>query len=96
MSEMFEAIAACAAEAARDYGSWSEDAFAFEVLKGCVSLLLTHYQPEGDVVPHPDPGGIADLLFGKDYAPKPEELSRIYVSFWISRKAKRVDEEKRK
>jgi hypothetical protein len=96
MREIFEAIASCAAEAARDYGSWSEDAFAFEVLRGCVNMLLTQYQPRGEVVPHPDPGGMADIIFGKEYAPKPEELSRIYVGYWISKKAERGDKEKRR
>ena len=74
--ELLDAISSCAERIALDYGSWAEDPFAFEVLKVCVSMLLTHFQPEGEPVPKPNPDGMADLLFGRGYSPKPEEASR--------------------
>ena len=94
--ELLDAIAFCAERTADDYGSWWDDAFSFEVFKACVNMLLARAQPEGEVVPKPNPHGMHDIIFGPDYSPKPEELSRLYVSSWISDNAKRADKEKRK
>ena len=66
--ELLEAISSFAEETARDYGSWSEDAFAFEVLKACVNMLWTHYQPKGEPVPKPTPNSSADMVFGPDHS----------------------------
>ena len=40
MVYVLDAITSCADEIANDYGSWSEDPFAFEVLKGCVNAAV--------------------------------------------------------
>ncbi len=88
------AISSCAQKIADDYGIWSEDPFAFEILKGCVNMLWTRFQPTGEPVPNPKPGSLAATLFGPK--PKPEELSRLYVHGWISSDAKRGDEGKRR
>jgi hypothetical protein len=93
--ELLAAIAFCAADIARDYGLWSEDAFAFEVLKGCMNMLLKHFRPRGEPVPNPNPNGLAALLFDQRSA-TPEVLSRHYVHFWMSDRARRADEEKRR
>ena len=61
-------------------GSWSEDAFAFEVLKECVSMLLARLPTGGRGGSSPNPDGMLDIIFGPDYSPKPEEVSRLYVS----------------
>lgn len=90
--QLLDAISYCADETARDYGSWSADGFAFVVFKGCVEMLLKQQQPKGEPVAAPKPDGMVDLIFGADYSPKPEELSRLYVSFWM----KRGEEEKRR
>jgi len=82
MVYVLDAITSCADEIANDYGSWSEDPFAFEVLKGCVNLLLTRFQPKGDPVPNAKPGSSAAFVFGADA--KPDEVSRTYVHSWIS------------
>lgn len=82
MVYVLDAITSCAEEIANDYGSWSEDPFAFEVLKGCVNLLLTRFQPKGEPVPNAKPGSSAAFVFGAE--PKPEELSRTYVHSWIN------------
>jgi hypothetical protein len=77
--ELLDAISSCVERIAVDYGSWAEDPFAFAVLRVCVSMLLTHFQPEGEPVPKPKPDGMADLIFGRDYSPTPEEASRAYM-----------------
>lgn len=94
--ELLAAIASFAKDVARDYGSWSEDRFAFEVLRECVTRLLTHLQPKGEPVPHPKPDGAGDLLFGPDHSI--EDITRTIVSVWMSDRAKRgfSDEEKRR
>ena len=94
--ELLDAINNCAERTADDYARWSDDVFSFEVFEGCVNMLLTHCRPKGDAVPKPNPSGMHDIIFGPEYLPKPEELSRLYVSAWIRDNAKRADEEKRK
>ena len=90
---LLNAVSSCAEKIDHDYGNWSEDAFAFEVLKGCVNMLWTHFQPKGEPVPKPKPGSLAATLFGSK-EPKPEEVSRLYVHSWISVGAKRAEKEK--
>jgi hypothetical protein len=80
---LLNAISSCADKIAHDYGNWSEDAFAFEVLKGCVDTLWTRFRPAGDPLPKPRPGSFTASLFGTA-KPKPEELSRLYVHSWMS------------
>lgn len=94
MIYLLDAITSCAAEIANDYGSWSDDPFAFEVLKGCVDLLLTRFQPKGNPVPKPRAGSSAAFLFGSE--PKAAELSRTYVHTWISFGMKGEDKEDRR
>ena len=89
---LLDAISSCAEKIADDYGDWWS-AFAFEVLKGCMNMLWTRFQPTGEPVPNPKPDSLAATIFGPK--PKPEELSRLYVHSWISSDAKRADEEKR-
>lgn len=95
-AELLEAISQCAERTASDYARWSEDAFSFEVLKACLDMLLKHYRPKGEPAPKPNPEGMHEIIFGKEYSPKPEELSRLYVTSWITDQAKRAGEEKRK
>ncbi len=94
MIYVLDAITSCAEEITNDFGSWSEDPFAFDVLRGCVNLLLTRFQPKGEPVPNPKPGSSAAFLFGAE--PKSEELSRTYVHSWINFGMKGEDEERRK
>lgn len=93
--ELLDAISSCAEGIAVDYGSWAEDPFAFAVLRVCVSMLLTHFQPEGEPVPKPKPDGMADLIFGRDHSPTPEEASRAYMPR-IKSRAQRGDKETRR
>jgi hypothetical protein len=90
---LLNAISSCAEKIDHDYGNWSEDAFAFEVLKGCVNMLWTHFQPKGEPVPKARRGSFIATLFGPETSPKPEELSRLYVHSWISSGASREKEE---
>jgi hypothetical protein len=89
--ELVDAISSCARETARYYGSWSEDAFAFGVLKACVNMLLAHYQPEGDAAPKPNPTKMADLLFAPDHSVA--DVSRLLVNDWMSDREKRALED---
>jgi hypothetical protein len=93
--ELLEAISFCAEQIARDCHSWSEDAFAFEVLKRCVNMLLKHFQPKGEPVPNlkPDSLFVIDPLFSPT---QPEELSRSYVRLWMMLGPMRADREKRR
>lgn len=94
--ELLDAINRCAELTADDYGHWWDNAFSFEVIQACVNMLLTRYRPKGEAVPKPEPDGMHDLFFGPEYLPKPEELSRIYVSRWMSDRAKLLDKETRR
>jgi hypothetical protein len=85
--ELFDAISSVAEQTTRFYGSWSEDAFAFEVLKGSVNLLLTLYQPKGDGAPKPNPTKLGDVFFDPDHSIA--DISRVFVNAWISDQAKR-------
>lgn len=93
MIYVLDAITSCAEQIAKDYGSWSQDPFAFEVLKGCVNLLLSRFKPDGDPVANPKPGSSAAFLFGPES--KAEEISRTYVHTWISFGMKGEDKEDR-
>src|SRR5690242_19884682 len=64
MIYLLDAISSCAEEITNDFGSWSEDPFAFEVLKGCVNLLLMRFQPKGKPVANLKPDSMAAWLFG--------------------------------
>src|SRR5690242_19658051 len=46
--ELVEAVSFCAGQVTSLFGSWFEDARAFEVLKGSVDALLSNYQPQDD------------------------------------------------
>jgi hypothetical protein len=93
LRELLDAIASFAGDVTGYYGNWAEDAFAFEVLKACVNLLMTHDRPKGEAVPHPDPDSAADLLFAPEHSM--EQISRLLVGAWIRDRAKRAfaDEE---
>jgi len=83
--ELLEAISSFAEETNAYYGSWSEDAFAFRVLKACVDMLLTSLEPKGDAVPKPT--RLGEMLFDPDHSV--DEISRVFVSGWKRDQAKR-------
>jgi hypothetical protein len=85
--ELLDAISAMAEEIKDYYGPWSEDSFAFEVLKACVNMLWAYYQPKGEPTANPNPDSAADLLYGPDHSPK--DVSRTIVNGWINDRAKR-------
>lgn len=86
--ELLDAISSFAEEIADYYGRWSQNAFAFEVLKACVNLLLSFDQPKGEPAANPNPDSAAELLYGPDHSP--EIISGTIVRGWISDRAKRV------
>jgi hypothetical protein len=94
--ELLDAIHSFAEEVTGYYGDPAADAFAFAVLKACVDVLLTRYQPKGEPVPNPNPDGAADLLYGPDHSI--DVISRTLVAGWNRDQAKRAfaDEEKRR
>src|SRR5262249_34431219 len=63
--EFLDAISFVAGQTANYYGSWSKDAFAFQVLKASIGLLLKHYQPEGDPI-RANPTRLGETIFGKN------------------------------
>jgi len=81
--ELLDAISFFAEKATDYYGDWSKDAFAFEVLKACVDLLLKHFQPKGELIPHPTREGTSFLLFAPEHSI--ELISRTIVSGWMDR-----------
>ena len=92
--DLLAAIAFFDEEMFHQFGSWSKEPFAFEVMKASVDMLLTYYRPEGEAKARPATDSKAALLYGPDSSP--EALSRLLVHAWARRGSKRVDEEKRK
>lgn len=82
-AELAGAVIYCADQTALFYGDWSKDAFAFEVLKACVDMLLTYHHPEGTAVPHPIAGSSAEAYFGPEHSPK--DASRLFLNAWQSK-----------
>jgi hypothetical protein len=76
--ELLDAISVAADETEGYYGNWAEDAFAFEVLRACVDLLLAERRPKGDAVPKHNRDEVAEIFFGPDHSPK--DISRTIVS----------------
>ena len=95
-TELLDAISFFDEEMFYELGSWSKEAFAFEVMKACVDMLLIHYRPKGEAVrkPKPNPDGRADLLYRPD--DPPDAIARLMVHFWVKRRAERAAEEKRR
>jgi hypothetical protein len=83
--ELLEAASFLAKQTTSYYGSWSEDAFAFKVLKGCMDRLLEHYQPEGDPsLAKPNPTALGKMIFGSETENRSsEEIIRTLVRFWF-------------
>jgi hypothetical protein len=92
--ELIDTISFADEELIRDFGSWSEDPFAFEVLRACVNWVLSHYQPKGEPVPTPVPDGLADILYAEN--PSAEDVSRFLVGTWIRDQPKRAFAERKK
>lgn len=80
--ELLEGVAFCARQATNYYGRWSEDGFAFLVLKASVDMLLKSYQPKHDPLPKPNPTKLGKVLFEENGNPSPEEISRTVMSLW--------------
>ena len=83
-----------AEELVRDFGSWSKDRFAFEVFRESINALLKQYEPKGELVPVPNPDGLAELLFAEN--PSAEDISRFLVGIWIRDQPKRTFAERKK
>ena len=95
--ELADGIIFCADEIARDLGPWSEDSYAFAVLKETVNALLAQFEPpRGKAAPNPKPESALIFLFDDEPLPKPEKVSRYFMSLWTRRRAERADKEKRK
>jgi hypothetical protein len=92
--ELINAITFTDEELVRDFGSWSNDRFAFEVFRVSVNALLKHYEPEGEAVPAPNPDGLAVLLFADN--PSAEDVGRFLVGAWIRDQPKRAFAERKK
>jgi hypothetical protein len=86
--ELLQAISTMADETSLFWGRWSENAFAFEVLKECVNLLWAYYQPKGEPTANPNPDSAADLLFNPEVSVK--EVSQAMVYSWQRDRAKRA------
>ncbi len=85
--ELLDAVSFCAEQVTIHFGSWLEDVFAFQVLRGSVDALLNQYQPEGDPN-HAKPNltEIGEKTFGKNDEVRkrsPEELGRTLAQFWF-------------
>jgi hypothetical protein len=92
--ELINAISFSDEELVRDFGSWSKDRFAFEVFRESVNALLKQYEPKGELIPVPNPDGMAEILFGEN--PSAEDVSRFLVGTWIRDQPKRTFAERKK
>jgi len=96
--ELLDAIAFVADKADLHYGNWSEDAFAFAVLKASVDLLLAANQPKGEAIqkanpnPDPDASGFSNFFF--DPSSTPENIGRFIIGNWMWATGKRPGEGK--
>jgi hypothetical protein len=91
--ELLSAIAFVAEKAERDFGSWSEDRFSFEVLKAALDLWLAANRPKGEPVMEPNPNrDPLDSFFGPPSTP--ENIARHFLAIlaWLNRE----DEGKRR
>jgi hypothetical protein len=93
---LLDAVVYCAEEISRDFGPWSEEPYAFAVLKETISLLLKNFEPKGKPVRNLNPGSVLAFLFDDDPSAKPEKVSPYYVSFWTRRRAERAEKESRR
>lgn len=94
--ELLDAISSFAERIDVDFGGWPKDAFAYEVLKESVNLLLRRFQPEGKPVPNIKPNSLAARLYDPEHLPTPAEAARLYVHSRIVSAAELVGQEKRK
>jgi hypothetical protein len=92
--ELLDAIAFVVGKTDFYYGNWSEDAFAFEVLRACVDLLLTAYQPKGEAAPRaiPKPDTVAALFFGDNESPK--DIGRYIIGELMHARSERAREKR--
>jgi hypothetical protein len=77
-AELATAVAMIASEASRYYRPWHENRHAFDTVRAAVVLLMASYQPKGEAVPTPNPGDLADLLWGPEHSP--EDVARALVA----------------
>jgi hypothetical protein len=87
--ELLDAICFAAEELGYFYADsdWSEVPFAFEVLKGCIDLLLAERRPKGEAVVPP-----TELFQGFS---TPKDVSQMILYGWKAKK-RAADEEKRR
>lgn len=94
--ELLDAVASCTDEISRDFGPWSEEPYAFAVLKETVVLLWKHFEPKGKAVPKLSPDSVLVFLFDDDPSAKPEKVAPYYERYWLRRRAERAEKEKRR
>lgn len=95
-AELLDAVAFCAEEISRDLGLWSEEPYAFAVLKDAIKILFTQFEPHGQAVPKLNPDSALVFLFDDEPSAKPEKVSRYFVGRWKSERARRPDKDKRR
>jgi hypothetical protein len=93
--ELLDAVATCAEEISRDFGPWSEEPYAFAVLKETISLLMKQFEPKGKMVAKLSPDSVLAFLFDDDPSARPEKVGPYYERFWLRRRVERTDKEKR-
>src|SRR5438128_1941129 len=69
-AELLDAISFFDGEMFNEFGSWTKEAFAFEVLKASVDRLLAYYRPEGEAKAPPATDSRAEVLYGPDRSPE--------------------------
>lgn len=94
--ELLDAVASCAEEISHDFGPWSEEPYAFALLKETMNLLMKHFEPKGKPVPKLNSGSVLAFLFDDDPSAKPEKVSPYYERFWMRRRTEHAEKEKRR
>jgi hypothetical protein len=84
--KLLSAITFIAEKAERDFGSWSEDRFSYEVLRAAIDLWLAAHRPEGEPImrlnPNRDP---LDSSFGPDTSPENAARFLLTILTWLDR-----------
>ncbi len=82
--ELLSALTYLAANVPDYYGPWSQDRFAFDVLREAIDRILTQrFRPKGNPVAAPT--DLADLVFGEgDHLKNVETMGRMIAAIWLS------------
>lgn len=82
--QLIDAVAFFADDTNSSYGAWSENPFAFDVMKECLVKAVDQYKPKGASKPLPKEDSIMDVIFGQEKQ-SVADVSRVFLATWLNR-----------